>query len=161
MRSSVVLGVIVLAAACSGVAAPASSAQAPSSGRPVQTPPASPRAGATSSTQKGRAVVETGVVGSVVLGPGSAFGGMGGGSGAKPVAAAKVVVSQPGEGGAQFATAATDETGHYEVAVAPGTYTVTIETTVSYRFTKDLPATVTVTKGQRTTLNVLLDTGRR
>ena len=160
MRSSVVLGVIVLAAACSGVAAPASSAQAPSSGRPVQTPPASPKAGATSSTQKGRAVVETGVVGSIVLGPGSAFGGIGS-SGATPVLDAKIILSQPGEKGPQVASTTSDQTGHYEVAVAPGTYTVTIETTVSYRFTKDLPATVTVTKGQRTTLNVLLDTGRR
>lgn len=148
MRSSAVLGVIAMAVACSGVAAPASSAQAPSSER-------------TPSPQKGRAVMDTGVVGSVVLGPGSAMGGMGGGSGAKPVAAAKVIVSQPGEGGAQVATTTTDETGHYEVAVPPGTYTVTLETTVSFRLTKDLPATVTVTKGQRTTLNVLLDTGRR
>jgi Carboxypeptidase regulatory-like domain len=160
MRSSAVLGVIVLAAACSGVAAPASSEQTPPSGRPAQTPPKR-AAETTASTQKGRAVVDTGVVGSVVLGPGSAFGGMGGGSGAKPVAAAKIVVSQPGEGGAQVATTTTDETGHYEVAVPPGTYTVTLETTVSFRLTKDVPATVTVTKGQRTTLNVLLDTGRR
>lgn len=160
MRSSVVLGAI-LAAACSS-AVPASSAQPPAPSRPVVPPPSTAAAAdPVAAPQKGRAIVKTGLVGAVVLGPGSAFGGMGGGSGAKPVAGAKVIVSQPGEGGKQVVSTTTDDTGHYEVTVPPGTYTVTLETTVSYRFTKDLPATVTITQDQRTTLNVLLDSGRR
>lgn len=109
--------------------------------------------------QKGRATVETGLVGSVTLGPGSALGGVGG-SRAKPVAGAKVIVSQPNEG-PEVASTSTDDDGRYELTLPPGTYRVTLDTAVSYRFTKDLPATITVTKGKTTTLDVLLDTGIR
>ena len=141
MRTFGVFGAFVLAmSACSGVASSAAHEQAPA-------------------TQKGRAPVETGLVGSIVLGPGTGLARVGG-KGSKPVADAKVIVSQ-GADGPEVASSLTDSAGHYELTLPPGTYRVTLETTVSYRLTKDLPATITVSQGKTTTLNVLLDTGIR
>jgi hypothetical protein len=144
MRTLGVFGAFLLAlAAGSGVASSAPEAQAP----------------APSSAQKGRVPVETGLVGSVVLGPGTGLAGVGG-RGSKPVADAKVIVSER-EDGPEIASTFTDSAGRYEVTLPPGTYRVTLETTVWYMLTKDLPATITVSQGKATTLNVLLDTGIR
>jgi Carboxypeptidase regulatory-like domain len=159
MRTFSACGAFLLTvSASSGVASSASHEQAPASGKPVvQATPAAPAAA--SSAQKGRVPVETGLVGSIVLGPGTGLAGVGG-RGSKPVADAKVIVSQR-EDGPEIASTLTDTAGHYEVTLPPGTYRVTLETTVSYRLTKDLPATVTVSQGKATTLHVLLDTGIR
>jgi len=159
MRTFGVFGAFLLAmSACSGVASSATHEQAPASGAPVvEATPAPPSAA--SPAQKGRAPVETGLVGTVVLGPGTGLAGVGG-RGSKPVAGARVIVSQR-EDGPEVASTLTDDAGRYEVALPPGTYRVTLETTASYRLTKDLPATITVGQGKTTTLNVLLDTGIR
>lgn len=160
MKSLPAIGVLLLAvSACSRVAS--SGLPEPVSPQdtavPAQTPPTT--ADATSPTQQGRPAVETGLVGSVVLATGSALGGIGG-SGSKPVAGAKVIVSQR-EGGQEITSTLSDSAGHFEVSLPPGTYRVTLESGVSPLFTKDLPATITVTKGKTATLNVLLDTGIR
>ena len=153
-----IFGAFLLAvSACSGVASSAAHEQ-PASGTPVvQARPAPPAPA--SPAQKGRVPVETGLVGSVVLGPGTGLAGVGG-RGSKAVADAKVIVSER-EDGPEIASTLTDSVGHYEVTLPPGTYRVTLETTVSYRLTKDLPATISVSQGKATTLNVVLDTGIR
>ena len=100
----------------------------------------------------------TGVLaGSVLRGPTTSI--VVPGAASVPVAGAKVVVSTPG--GGQVASDTTDAAGIYRVALQSGTYVVTLNTGVSYLFTKDLPATVNVEEGQTTTLNVLLDSGIR
>ena len=43
----------------------------------------------------------------------------------------------------------------------PGTYRVEVGPLTGIEFTKDLPATVTVTAGQETRLDVHIDTGLR
>ena len=51
--------------------------------------------------------------------------------------------------------------GRYVAVLAPGTYRVAVASLTGIEFTKDLPATVTVTAGQETRLDVHIDTGLR
>ena len=95
----------------------------------------------------------------MVRGPLSPIGGIGD-SGPTPVAGAKVIASSAG-GGPQVTSASTDSAGKYRVFLAPGTYVVTLGPMEGYLFTKDVPATVSVTAGQVKVLDILLDTGIR
>lgn len=100
-----------------------------------------------------------GVTGIVVRGPVSPV--VTGTSGSTvPVAGAKVIISTSGQGHAIKETS-TDAEGRYQMFVSPGTYVVTLGPVDGILSTRDLPATVTVTEGQLTTVNVMLDTGVR
>ena len=55
----------------------------------------------------------------------------------------------------------TDSRGAYQLCLPAGTYQVTLAPLVSGEFTKDLPATLTMKKGQETRLDIRLDTGMR
>ena len=102
----------------------------------------------------------TGVLtGNVLRGPVTSVVVVGSNS-STPVAGAKVIASKPG-GGPEVASASTDGEGAYRVFLPSGTYVVTVGAGTSFLFSKDLPATVSVTEGQTTILNVMLDTGIR
>ena len=96
--------------------------------------------------------------GTVSRGPLTSIGGVGVSS--APIANAKVILSTPG-GGPEVRSTATDAAGHYQVSLPSGSYLVTIGSVESSLFSKDLPASVTVSEGQTTTLDVMLDTGIR
>jgi hypothetical protein len=67
-----------------------------------------------------------------------------------------------GTNGVVVTTATTDSKGHFSVALAPGTYTVTVpikQGQIGMRQMSDVKATVTA--GQVTTVKVMLDTGIR
>jgi hypothetical protein len=51
--------------------------------------------------------------------------------------------------------------GRYVAVLPPGSYRVAVTSLTGIEFTKDLPATVTVTAGQETRLDVYIDTGLR
>jgi len=51
--------------------------------------------------------------------------------------------------------------GRYVAVLPPGSYRVAVTSLTGIEFTKDLPATVTVTAGQETRLDVHIDTGLR
>ncbi len=55
----------------------------------------------------------------------------------------------------------TDAEGAYRISLAPGTYRVTMGPLAGLEFTKDLPATVTITAGQEARLDIHIDTGMR
>lgn len=76
-----------------------------------------------------------------------------------PVVGATIIVSQPG--GTAVQSAVTDARGEYAVSVPAGTYRVTMDIPPNRGFTKDLPATVTITAGKETRLDIRIDTGIR
>ncbi|SRR5713101_4982995 len=55
----------------------------------------------------------------------------------------------------------TDSSGTFKVNLPSGTYKVTMPSLYGAMFTKDLPATVTITDGQQSRLDIHLDTGIR
>ncbi len=54
-----------------------------------------------------------------------------------------------------------DSSGTFKVNLPSGTYKVTMPSLYGAMFTKDLPATVTITDGQQSRLDIHLDTGIR
>ena len=54
-----------------------------------------------------------------------------------------------------------DQSGHFSVSLAPGTYRVTLASMQGAMFTNDLPATVTIAAGEHKRLDIHLDTGIR
>ncbi len=75
-----------------------------------------------------------------------------------PVAAAQIEIATPD--GKKAATVQTDSAGKYSAQLAPGTYVVTV-TSPARALSKNLPATVTITEGATTHLDIRLDTGIR
>ena len=63
--------------------------------------------------------------------------------------------------GQEVQSVVTDAQGIYRISLPPGTYRVTMEPIPGVGLTKDLPATVTITKGQETLLDIYIDTGIR
>jgi hypothetical protein len=55
----------------------------------------------------------------------------------------------------------TDSSGNFRVKLPAGTYKITMPSLHGAMFTKDLPATVTITAGQEKRLDIHLDTGIR
>lgn len=105
------------------------------------------------------------LVGRVTVGPLPPRGGgppppgpLPGGSPA-PVVGATIMISQPG--GPAVQSAVTDARGEYAISLAAGTYRVTMDIPPTRGFTKDLPATVTITAGKETRLDIRIDTGIR
>jgi hypothetical protein len=76
----------------------------------------------------------------------------------RPVAGAVIVVR--GADGAEVARATTDVTGLYQVALAPGDYTLEAGPVAGY-MSAQAPTPLTVTQGAVTTLDVAYDTGIR
>ena len=76
-----------------------------------------------------------------------------------PAPGVKLVVYGPGR--QEIATVLTDAAGHYRLNLPPGSYLIEMAAEKGRGFTKDLPATVTITQGQETRLNIRIDTGIR
>jgi hypothetical protein len=76
------------------------------------------------------------------------------------MAGVKIILSRPG-GGGEVTSTSSDAEGRYQVFVPAGTYIVTLGPLPAPVSARDLPATVTLTRGQTTTLNIRLDTGIR
>ncbi len=64
-------------------------------------------------------------------------------------------------GGDEVKSVISDDQGLYSIDLTPGTYVVDIASLDDIEFTKDLPATVTITEGQETRLDIRIDTGIR
>ena len=69
-----------------------------------------------------------------------------------------LVVTSSGE---QVATAVSDIEGAYRVTLSPGSYWVRIGPLGGMEFTRDLPAAIAITAGQRTQFDIKIDTGIR
>lgn len=76
-----------------------------------------------------------------------------------PAPGLKLVIYGPGR--QEITSVLTDEGGTYQVKLPPGTYLIEMAPEKGLGFTKDLPATVIITQGQETRLNIRLDTGIR
>ena len=63
--------------------------------------------------------------------------------------------------GEEVSSVITDDQGLYSINLPPGTYVVDIASIDGIEFTKDLPATVTITEGQETRVDIHIDTGIR
>jgi hypothetical protein len=85
-------------------------------------------------------------------------GAIPGGSSA-PVAAASIGIAPVGS--SHIWRAMTGVEGNFAIAVPPGTYVVTMKARPGMGMAKNLPATVTVKSGQKTRLDIHLDTGLR
>ena len=55
----------------------------------------------------------------------------------------------------------TDDQGRYSINLPPGNYVIDIASLDGIEFTKDLPATVAITEGQETRVDIHIDTGIR
>ena len=78
---------------------------------------------------------------------------------AAPAPGVKLVVYGPGR--QEVATVLTGQAGQYRLNLPPGSYLIEMAPEKGRGFTKDLPATVTITQGQETRLNIRIDTGIR
>jgi hypothetical protein len=63
--------------------------------------------------------------------------------------------------GQQIRSAASDDRGIYSTSPPKGIYRIEMAPLGGIEFTKDLPATVTITEGQETRLDISIDTGIR
>lgn len=99
------------------------------------------------------------LVGTVIRWPTSPVQGPGMPSAASPAPGVKLAVYGPGR--QEIATLLTDEHGQYRVALPSGTYLIEMAPVKGKGFSKDLPATVIITQGHETRLNITIDTGIR
>ena len=76
-----------------------------------------------------------------------------------PAPGVKLLIYNPAR--QEIASVITDETGHYRLPLPPGPYLIELAPGQGRVFSKDLPARVTITRGQETRLNLHLDTGLR
>ena len=98
------------------------------------------------------------LAGSVTLWPASPVERPGVPTPRRPAPGVKIMIYGPER--QEITSVTTKDQGEFRVHLPPGTYLV--EMAPDKRgFTKNLPATVTITPGQETRLNILLDTGLR
>jgi hypothetical protein len=76
-----------------------------------------------------------------------------------PAPGVRIVVSGPD--GREIQSMLTDAAGLYRTSLPPGTYQVMIPQLPRPQRTKDVPATVTISAGQETRLDIQIDTGLR
>ena len=76
-----------------------------------------------------------------------------------PVPGARIIIS--GLDGHVIKSVQTDDEGGYSISLPPGTYRIEMAPLARTWFTKDLPATVTITEGQESRLDIRIDTGIR
>ncbi len=77
----------------------------------------------------------------------------------EPAADEEIVIMTPG--GEKVESVISDDQGLYSIDLTPDTYVVDIAPLDGIEFTKDLPATVTITEGQETRVDIHIDTGIR
>jgi hypothetical protein len=77
----------------------------------------------------------------------------------RPAPGVKLLVYGPA--GQEIAAMDTDKDGQFRVYLPPGTYRLEMGLRKDKKFTKDLPATVTISLGQETRLDIRVDTGMR
>lgn len=63
--------------------------------------------------------------------------------------------------GKEITFAVTNAQGMYSISLPPGSYRIEATSLAGIEFTKDLPATVTITEGKETRLDISIDTGIR
>ncbi|MEW6658732.1 MAG: carboxypeptidase-like regulatory domain-containing protein [Thermodesulfobacteriota bacterium] len=97
--------------------------------------------------------------GRVTLGPLSPVEGPGSKPARVPASGVKLLVYGPAR--QEMATVETDKEGRFRIDLPPGSYQVEMGPKKGKEFTKDLPATVTITGGRETRLDIRLDTGMR
>jgi len=99
------------------------------------------------------------LVGKVIMGPISPVVGAGDSGDAVGVPGVRLVIS--GMGGQEIKSVITDDKGVYSVSLPAASYRIDMPPLTGGRFTKDLPATVTITEGQETRFDIRIDTGIR
>ena len=99
------------------------------------------------------------LAGRVIRWPTSPVQGPGLPPAAAPAPGVKLVIYGPGR--QEIATVLTDAAGHFRLNLPPGSYLIEMAPEKGRGFSKDLPATVIITQGQETRLNVRIDTGIR
>jgi len=78
---------------------------------------------------------------------------------AAPAPGVKILIYGPER--QEIAAVLTNEDGKYRVSLPTGPYLIEMAPVKGKGFSKDLPATVIITQGQETSLNINLDTGIR
>ncbi len=76
-----------------------------------------------------------------------------------PVTGAKILISELD--GQQVRSVVTDDHGVYSISLPPGTYRIEMPPLAGGRFTRSLPANVTITEAKETRLDIFIDTGIR
>ena len=99
------------------------------------------------------------LTGRVTLGPVSPVQGPGIKPARLPASGVKLLIYGPAR--QEIAAVATDADGQFRVDLPLGDYLVEMAPEKGRRFTKDLPAKVTIIPGQETRLDIRLDTGIR
>ena len=99
------------------------------------------------------------LTGKVMRAPTSPVGRIGVPSPSEPAANVKLVITTLA--GQEFASVVTDEQGVFSISLPPDTYRVETTALSGMEFTKDLPATVVITEGRKTRLDIHIDTGIR
>jgi hypothetical protein len=99
------------------------------------------------------------LTGYVTLWPASPVARPGSEPAPRPAPGVKLLVYGPAR--EEIAAVTTDAAGRFRVDLLPGTYLLEMGPRKGKEFTKDLPATVTITPGQETRLDLRLDTGIR
>jgi hypothetical protein len=77
----------------------------------------------------------------------------------EPASGVTLFISTPT--GQKIDSIVTDNRGTYSISLPPGVYQITMAPPGGLEFTKDLPATITITEKQETRLDIWLDTGIR
>jgi hypothetical protein len=99
------------------------------------------------------------LVGRVTMGPMSPVGRSGDPGASTAVPGARIMISSVQ--GQEITSVVTEADGGYRLRIAPGSYRIDISPLAGGRFTKDVPATVTIAEGQQTRLDIRIDTGIR
>jgi hypothetical protein len=99
------------------------------------------------------------LAGHVTLGPLSPVARRGAAPARLPAPGVKLLIY--GKAGHKIANVTTDAAGCFRVDLPPGPYRLELASRPGREFTKDLPATVTITPGRETRLDIRLDTRMR
>jgi hypothetical protein len=99
------------------------------------------------------------LVGQVTRGPVVPVEVTGSGGVSPPAPDVRIHIADVSHSGNQ--SVVTDRDGMYQIMLPAGTYRVEVAGLRGMEFTKDLPATVTITAGKQTRLDVHIDTGMR
>lgn len=99
------------------------------------------------------------LAGRVSLGPISPVEGPGSTPARRPAPGVKLLIY--GATGEEITSVTTDAEGQFRVDLLPGAYRLELAPRPGKEFTKDLPATVTITPGRETRLDIHLDTRLR
>jgi hypothetical protein len=99
------------------------------------------------------------LTGKVTMGPLSPVGGISGAPLSAPLTGARIIISRPE--GQEIKSVVTDDEGKYSISLPPGLYRIEMPSLPHSMFTKDLPATVSITEGKEIRMDIRVDTGIR